>query len=82
MPVDPRKQAQRAQIGRALVLARTRKGLTQGAAAEKIGVRRPTLSDWEQGKREPKATDLLDLADLYELALDELCGRAPLPPIS
>lgn len=80
MKDDKRKAAQRARIGRALALARNRARMTQGAAADEIGVRRPTLSDWERGNRSPDVTSLEDLADLYGVTLDELCGHAPLPP--
>jgi transcriptional regulator with XRE-family HTH domain len=66
--------------GRCLALARQRAGISQDAAAKAIDVRKATLSGWETGSREPKASELQALADLYDVTLDELTGRAPLPP--
>lgn len=73
-------QRERAHLGRCLSLARERADLSQAMAAERIGVSRPTMSLWESGAGEPLATDLQRLADLYGVTLDELTGRAPLPP--
>lgn len=43
---------------------REKEGLTQGGAAEKIGVPKPTYRKWEYGEREPRGlarTTLLSL---------------------
>lgn len=71
---------ERVHLGRCLALARDRRGLSQAAAADSIGVTRVTLSAWETGRGEPLATDLQRLARLYGLTLDQLTGRADLPP--
>lgn len=56
--------------------------MTQDAVAARLDVRRPTISAWEAGGAEPLAIDLQHLADLYGVTLDQLTGRAPLPPPS
>lgn len=71
---------QRAHLGRCLAMARKRAVIEQDAAADHVGVKRQTLSAWERGLGEPTAIDLGKLADLYGITLDELTGRAPLPP--
>ena len=55
-------------------------GLSQEVAASICGVSRQTISTWEKGDGEPLVLDLESLADAYEIKLDALCGRAPLPP--
>lgn len=72
----------RTHLGRCLALARERSGKAQGDVAEVLGVSRPTMSAWERGLAEPLALDLLQLADLYGVTLDQLVGRADLPPPS
>ena len=44
-----------------------RSGLTQEALASKIGVRRPTISDWLNGKTEPRGRNLARLKDALGL---------------
>lgn len=78
-PEEERQQARR-HLGECLAVARARARLSQAAAAEAINVRKATLSGWETGAREPMAVDLQRLADLYGLTLDQLTGRASLPP--
>lgn len=41
---------------------RKRKGLTQAALAERMGVEQPTIQRWEKGKREPDLGQLISLA--------------------
>lgn len=48
--------------------------------AERLGVTRATVIAWEGGTTEPPSIDLQRLADLYRLTLDQLIGRASLPP--
>lgn len=46
-----------------IVAAYHRSGLTQEELAGKIGVRRPTISDWLTGKREPRGRNLARLKE-------------------
>jgi len=47
-------------------------GLTQEKAAEKTGVSRQTISNWENEKSYPDIISVIALSDLYSVSLDEL----------
>lgn len=79
-PLSNERSRARALLGRCLAVARERARLTQDVVASRLEVRRPTIGAWEAGGAEPLAVDLLRLADLYGVTLDQLAGRAPLPP--
>lgn len=55
---------------------REKAGLSQKYVALTLGVRAPSVSDWEQGKNWPSIDNLLKLAELYNVTVDELLGRA------
>ena len=55
---------------------RKSKGLSQEELAIKLNVVRQTISKWETDKAEPGVDNLKALADLYEVTLDQLTGRA------
>ena len=59
-------------LGESLLNARKSKGLTQEAAAEKLGVSRQTVSKWETGETLPDIRQSKRLAVLYGVTLDEL----------
>ena len=59
-------------LGESLLNARKSKGLTQEAAAEKLGVSRQTVSKWETGETLPDIRQSKRLAVLYGMTLDEL----------
>ncbi len=59
-------------IGNSLCNARKRKGLSQEAVAEKLGVSRQTISKWETGETLPDIRQAKGLAALYGLSLDDL----------
>lgn len=46
--------------------------LSQEYIADRLGVSRQAVSKWEQGKSEPNANNLAELACLFEMALSEL----------
>lgn len=77
---DTKRVRDRQHLGRCLAQARGRAQLSQEAAGERLGLSRVTITKWETGVTEPLAVDLQRLADLYHLTLDQLTGRAPLPP--
>ncbi len=79
-PADHARIRARQHLGRCIALARDLAGLPQAAVAERLGVTRATVIAWEGGATEPPSIDLQRLADLYHLTLDQLTGRAPLPP--
>lgn len=59
-------------LGENLFQARKKKGLSQEAVAEKLGVSRQTISKWETDETLPDIRQAKKLAVLYGLTLDEL----------
>ena len=59
-------------IGSRLKNARMNAGLTQENIAEKIGVSRQTISNWENNKSYPDIISVIHLSDFYSISLDEL----------
>ena len=59
-------------LGSNLSDARKKKGLSQEAVAEKLGVSRQTISKWETDETLPDIRQSKRLAVLYGLTLDEL----------
>ena len=59
-------------LGNNLFNARKGKGLSQEVVAEKLGVRRQTISKWETDETLPDIQQSKKLAVLYGLTLDEL----------
>lgn len=59
-------------LGNHLFQARKKRGLSQEAAAEKLGVSRQTISKWETDETLPDIRQSKRLAVLYRLSLDEL----------
>ncbi len=59
-------------ISMKLKKARMTKNLTQETVAEKIGVTRQTISNWENGKSYPDIVSIIMLSDVYEMTLDSL----------
>ena len=59
-------------LGNSLFQARRKKGLSQEAAAEKLGVSRQTISKWETGETVPDIRQAKRLAVVYGRTLDEL----------
>lgn len=46
--------------------------LSQECVAERLGVSRQAVSKWETGQTEPTASNLIHLAEIFELSLSEL----------
>ena len=59
-------------LGSSLFDARKKKGMSQEAVAEKLGVSRQTISKWETDETLPDIRQSKRLAALYGLTLDEL----------
>ncbi|WP_444643357.1 helix-turn-helix transcriptional regulator [Caproiciproducens sp. R1] len=59
-------------LGENLFKARKQSGLSQEEVAEKLGVRRQTISKWELDETLPDIRQSKELASLYHLSLDEL----------
>ncbi len=54
---------------------RSEKGITQVQIAAAIGVSKGLISLWENELREPTLSNLIALADFYDVSLDFLAGR-------
>ena len=57
--------------------ARESIGFTQDRAADKIGVSRQTISNWENGRALPDIVSVVRMSDLYQTSLDELLKGDP-----
>lgn len=54
---------------------RKQMGLTQKELAQKLNMSAGNLCDWEKGRTEPDIKKLIELADFFDVSLDELLGR-------
>ena len=66
-------------IGERMRLARTRKDWNQSDLARAVNKPRQHISQVEQGKQQPRAELLIDMADALGVTIDYLLGRTPLP---
>ena len=60
------------EIANRLVTLRKRNSLSQEALAEKLGISRQAVSKWERAEASPDTDNLIALAKLYHVSLDEL----------
>lgn len=65
-------------IGENILKLRRRKGVTQEALAEFVGVTKTSVSKWETGTTLPDIQMLPLLASYFEVSVDELLGYAPM----
>ena len=63
-------------LGEALKGHRTSRSYTQEYVAEAVGVSRQAVSKWENGAADPSTANLMALAKLYGLSVDELLKQA------
>lgn len=62
--------------GQAIQKARKSKGYSQTKVATLLGVGQTTVSFWETDRYMPSLMLAISLADVLEISLDELIGRA------
>ncbi|WP_251198589.1 helix-turn-helix transcriptional regulator [Anaerotardibacter muris] len=60
------------EIAQRLAMRRKHAGLSQEALAEKLGVSRQAVSKWERSESSPDTDNLIALAQLYNVSLDDL----------
>ena len=53
-------------------VAREKAGLSQTEVAKALGVNQASVSYWESGKTQPRSAQLLKIAKLYGVTVDEL----------
>ena len=59
---------------------RKKSGLSQEKLAEVVGVSRQAVTKWESGKSNPDTENLVRLAEIFGVSIDELCtGEEPKP---
>lgn len=54
---------------------RHEKRISQREIAKRIGVSQQCVSEWEHKKTDPTLSCLWQLADLFGVSIDVLCGR-------
>lgn len=64
-------------ISENLAALRKVRGLSQETVAGQIGVTRQALSKWESGETTPDLTNVIALARLYEVTIDDLVHYSP-----
>lgn len=55
-----------------LAAARVNAGMTQDEAAKALGIDRTTLIKWENGKVIPRTIQLIALANIYNIPIDNI----------
>lgn len=50
-------------------------GMKQSELADRMNVRPPTVFKWENGMANPTIANLIQLAEIFGVSLDELVGR-------
>ena len=60
------------ELANRFVALRKQRGYSQETLAEKLGVSRQAVSKWERGESSPDTDNLIALANIYEISLDEL----------
>ncbi len=71
-PVREEKNMITKSLGEVLKSHRTSCGMTQEFVAEKVGVSRQAVSKWENGSSEPSTSNLIQLANLFGVAPEDL----------
>ena len=62
------------ELGNRLAELRKQHGLSQEDLADKLGVSRQAISKWERGEASPDTDNLIELAKIYNISLDDLLG--------
>ena len=75
--MDPQQQ-----IGQRIREARLRAGLSQVAAADALGIARPTLTSIEAGRRSVRAEELVRFAAVLRASVYELLSDRPIDGVA
>ncbi|MEB9422705.1 helix-turn-helix transcriptional regulator [Bacillus cereus] len=62
-------------LGEQLIHLRKKQGFTQNDIAHRLNVARSTYTNWEAGRAEPDLKTLIEIANIYNVSLDNLVGR-------
>ena len=72
-----KKLAQERNMHNNLIRLRKEAGLSQEELADKLAVSRQAVSKWERGEALPDTDNLIRLAKLYNVSIDEIVGYTP-----
>lgn len=64
----------REELAKNLAYYRKQSGFTLKKSAELLGTKLSTVSSWERGVSQPSADMLVQIANVYQVTLSELCG--------
>lgn len=73
--VRKEKNETKVSLGDALKTYRVTCKMTQEFVAERLGVSRQAVSKWESGTSDPKTSNLLALAKLYGVTVEEILEK-------
>ena len=76
---DEQQQIIVKKLGEVIKEHRTRCGMTQEFVAEQLGISRQAVSKWENGTSEPTTSNLLALAQLFDIPAEELLRSVQQP---
>ena len=62
-----------------LIQLRKNRGISQIALAKEIGVSSRIYQEYEYGKSEPKMSNLVSIANFFDVSMDYLSGRTDTP---
>ncbi|MEY8389417.1 helix-turn-helix transcriptional regulator [Oscillospiraceae bacterium 38-13] len=68
------------QLAKNLLALRKASNLSREKVSRVLDLTAKTYERYEKNEQNPTAPTLVKLADLYNVTLDQLVGRAPLPP--
>lgn len=63
------------KVGRNIVKLRGAAGLTQIGLADKLGISYQAVSNWERGASMPDISKLPELAEIFNVGIDEILGE-------
>ena len=66
------KKFERETVGQKICRVRQQKGMTQAELAEKCGRNLQQISDWENGRRNPKTSSLVTIAKALGVSIEKL----------
>lgn len=73
--VRKEKSETKKSLGEILKLHRTNCNMTQEFVAESLGVSRQAVSKWENGTSDPSTSNLIALAKLYGVSVEEILNK-------
>ena len=63
------------KIGDNIRALRTKNGLLHKVLADQLNITRQALSNYEVGKRIPDIFELIRMAEIFKVSVDEIIGR-------